>query len=184
VRLLAYRSEWFWSPVIHNNSTQNLKRQAMYAARKGEACSPNHCCCGKARSTLLSILSVCSLSYPARNAHAPYCHPWHVWLYNIFPHSLINGTTFGKKLLNIKCVFWFYLQLLSETFLILRRIQRHSTISVHRSSCKVPVILVTFNETSIFLTDFRKILTYQISWKSVQWELTCSMRTDRQTWRN
>jgi hypothetical protein len=35
---------------------------------------------------------------------------------------LINGAIFGKKLLNIKCVFLFSLQPLSKTFLILRRI--------------------------------------------------------------
>ena len=29
--------------------------------------------------------------------------------------------------------------------------------------------------------SFRKILKYQISWKSVQWEPSCSMRTDRKT---
>jgi hypothetical protein len=33
-------------------------------------------------------------------------HPWPVRFYNIFPHYLINGTIFEKKLLNIlvKCV--------------------------------------------------------------------------------
>jgi len=46
-----------------------------------------------------------------------------------------------KKLLTIKCVFGFSLQILSETFLILRRIYRDSTINVYQSSCKVPVIL-------------------------------------------
>jgi len=44
--------------------------------------------------------------------------------YSIFPHYLINSTIFEKMLLITKCVFWFSLQLLSETFLILRRIQR------------------------------------------------------------
>ena len=37
------------------------------------------------------ILRVCvciwSLSYPAWNAHVPYCHLWPVRLYDIFPHS-------------------------------------------------------------------------------------------------
>jgi len=48
----------------------------------------------------------CSLRYPARNAHAPYCHLWPDPLYNIFPHYLINGTKIGgKKLLNTKFVF-------------------------------------------------------------------------------
>jgi hypothetical protein len=50
----------------------------------------------------------------------------------------------NKKLLNIKCVFSFSLQLLSEAFLILRIIQRDIIIIVHRSPCKLPVILIRF----------------------------------------
>ena len=48
---------------------------------------------------LLHILSVCvcTLRYPACNAHAPYCHLWPAPLYSIFPHYLINGTIFGKE---------------------------------------------------------------------------------------
>jgi hypothetical protein len=88
------------------------------------------------------------LSYPACKSHllcaVLYCNLWPVWLYHISPHYLINGTTFGNDLLNIKCVFWFFVQLLSEIFLILRRIQRYIIINIHRSSCKVPVILVRF----------------------------------------
>jgi len=34
-----------------------------------------------------------------------YSHLPPVWLYQIFPYYLINGTTFRKKLLNIKCLF-------------------------------------------------------------------------------
>ena len=46
---------------------------------------------------------------------------------------------------------------------------------------KYPLFLSDFNETWIFLTDFRQILIYQISWKSVQWEAICCMSTDRRT---
>ena len=46
------------------------------------------------------------------------------------------------------------------------------------------LILSDFSETWIFSTDFRKILKYQISWKSVQWGPSCSMRTEGQTWRS
>jgi hypothetical protein len=63
---------------------------------------------------------------------------------NIFPHYLINGTIFEKKLLNIKCVFRVSLQLLSETFFILRRTERDIIENVYRYSCKVPFILARF----------------------------------------
>ena len=42
---------------------------------------------------------VCSLRYPACNAHAQCCYLWSVLLYNIFPHYLIKGTIFEKKML-------------------------------------------------------------------------------------
>jgi len=35
-----------------------------------------------------------------------------------------------------------------------------------------------------FLNRFLKNLKYRISRKSVQWELSCSMWTNRQTWRS
>jgi len=43
-----------------------------------------------------------------------------------FPHYLIKGTTFFflKKLYNTKCVFWFSIQLLSETLFTPRRNER------------------------------------------------------------
>jgi hypothetical protein len=51
---------------------------------------------------------------------------------------------FWKEVIEHKFVFWFSVQLLSEIFLILRRIQRDSITNVHRSSRKVHVILVRF----------------------------------------
>ena len=122
---------------------------------------------------------VCSLRYPACYAYAPYCHLWPAPLYSIFPHYLIHGTIFGKRLLNPKCVFWFSVLLLSVTFLILRRtesemIRKCTYIGLH-VQCQ---FLSDINERGIFPTEFRKILNYRISWKSDQWEPSCYMRTD------
>jgi hypothetical protein len=47
-----------------------------------------------------------------------------------FSESSHKRHDFRKKLLNIKCVFRFSLQFLSETFLILKRIQPHTIINV------------------------------------------------------
>jgi hypothetical protein len=87
------------------------------------------------------LACVCSRRYPACSAHAPYFPLWLVQLYNILPHYLINSTIFGKEKLNIKCVFWFALATLSETFIVLRRTETDMTKNVYWSSCKVPVIL-------------------------------------------
>jgi hypothetical protein len=81
-------------------------------------------------------------------------------------------------------MFLFSLQLLSKIFLNLRRNQRDIIINVHRSSVKYPLFLSHFNQTWPFSTDFRKILKYEISWKSVQWESNCFMRTDGRTYRH
>ena len=127
-------------------------------------------------------VSVCSLRYPARNARKPYCHQYPVRLYNNFPHYLTKGHDFQNTILSTKCVFLFCLQLLSETFLILRRIKQHMIKNVYRFSCKVPLLFLSdFNKTWIFSTNFRKILKYQISWNSFQREPNSSMRTDIRT---
>ena len=57
----------------------------------------NRCYSGKKAINITYSECICSLSYPACNAHASYCHLWPAPLYNIFPHYLINGTIFEKK---------------------------------------------------------------------------------------
>ena len=77
--------------------------------------------------------------------HAPQCHLWPVWLYNIFQPYLLNGTIFGKKkLLNIKCGFSISLLRSSEIFLILRRNEQHMIKNLYWLSCKISITLVRF----------------------------------------
>jgi hypothetical protein len=100
------------------------------------------------------------------------------------PHVLnyvVSSTIFEKKNYWIYNVFWFPLQILSETFLIQIRIQRNSIIKVHWSSCQVPVFLSDFNQKRLLWADFRRILKYQTLWKAVQWEPCCCIRTGGQT---
>jgi hypothetical protein len=109
-----------------------------------------------------------------RSACAVLYYLWPAWLYKFF-HIISYAARFsgGEGSYSAKNVFWFSLQLLSE--------EKLSEIlsSLH---IKCPLFLSDFNEPWIFSTYFRKILKYQISWKSVQWEPSCSMRIDRQTY--
>ena len=57
---------------------------------------------------VLQIPSVCLLPYLYNMQCACavlHCRLCPVRLYQIFPHYLINGTIFGRELLNTKCVF-------------------------------------------------------------------------------
>jgi len=45
-------------------------------------------------------LCVYNIIFPACNVQAPYFHLYPVGLYNVFPHYLIKGTIFGRKLQN------------------------------------------------------------------------------------
>jgi hypothetical protein len=99
---------------------------------------------------------VCSLRYPACNSHAPYCHLWLVRLFYNFLHYLMNGTILKKGLFILQRVLWFSLQILSETFLILRRIEQATIKNVYWSSCEVSDILVKFERNLNLLDRFSK----------------------------
>jgi len=85
-----------------------------------------------------------------------------------------------KMLLNIKYVFWFSLQIWSETFLIPRRHEGDITINAQKSSFRVSVILVRFWQNLDFRNIFSKILKYKISRKFFRWEPRCATHTDEQ----
>ena len=82
--------------------------------------------------------------YPAYKLHARYsvaiCGLTYSSKFFSLPHKRHD---FRRRLWNVKPAFWFSLNVLSETFLVIRT-QRDTVINVHRSSCKVPVIIVRF----------------------------------------
>jgi hypothetical protein len=131
------RFGFYWLP-------RGVSRLAVriFPSTRGLSRRKRHC-----RSTAGARHDMCELvfrpTYPVCRAQASYFLP-PLWLHHIFRNCLINGKILGKKSLNVKCVFWYSLQLLFETFFILRRNQRDIVINVKASSCKVPVTLVGF----------------------------------------
>jgi hypothetical protein len=101
------------------------------------------------------------------------------WLYHIFSY-ISYRVRFLENLLNVKCVFWFSLQLLSTTLPTVRRTELNTVTNEQMSSHKIPIIiLVRLEWNSNFLNQFLKnILKYEISWKPVKWQSICSMQTD------
>jgi len=84
------------------------------------------------------------------NAHAPYYHLWTVRLCNIFPQYRTDSIIIEKKkLLKMKCILVFSTTL-SETFLIVRRIERDMIKMCIRLHLKYPLTLSDFNETDFF----------------------------------
>ena len=64
----------------------------------------------------------------------------------IFRNNIVNGTILQTNFLDMKCVFWFSLRLLSETFLLQERIQSGIIIRALWSSLKVTYFRPTFNK--------------------------------------
>ena len=78
------------------------RRQVTYVKRNMEALSCSHSCSAKAISITHSEC-VCSLKYPACNAHVPYCNLWPApALPNI--STLSHSCRFGRLLLKIQVV--------------------------------------------------------------------------------
>jgi len=70
------------------------------------------------KEQILHILSVCVafvIQHAKRMRHIAICGLPRYTIF--FPHYLINRTVFGKKLVNIKCVFGVSLQIFLKHFL-------------------------------------------------------------------
>jgi hypothetical protein len=118
----------------------------MYVSRNIEALSCNHCCGGKAMSnTQPECVGVCSLSYPACNAHAPYFHLRPPPLCNIFSTISHTWYDFRKKVTEHKICINFIYGVCLKHFSFYEEVRYDKIyIGLH---VKYP----------LFLSDFRKI---------------------------
>ena len=96
-----------------------------------------------------------------------------------FFHIISQTVRFSKRLFDYKmCVLISSTNFVGKNFSFQeepREIWSKMSSGLH---VKYPLFLVYFHETWISRVFFQKIPKYQISWKSVQWEPSCSMRTD------
>jgi hypothetical protein len=135
----------------------------LYVYRNTEACSCYHCCSGKAISTTYSecVFIALVLQHAMRMRHTVIRG---LSGSTIFFHIISSTARFSKKkkkLLNVKHVLRFSLQLLSATFLIPREfseILSQICVCLH---VKNTLLLSDFNETLIISTDFRKNVKIQ-----------------------
>ena len=132
----------FTKPLLLWKSNKCYVYVCVCARARGSACV---CGCWCECTGVGVCLRVCSPTFPTCKAHEPYSL-LPLWLRHIFGHHFINGTIFGKKVAeqNMSVFFFFAEQMVSEIFLILKRIQRDSVVNVKTLSYKVLVILIGF----------------------------------------
>ena len=156
----------------------NVNKTCHVIQRNIEARSCNHFCSGK---TIIITYSEC-VFIAWGTQHAP--HMSHIVIcgvfgsYNIFTRYFINCTIFRKVFGHKMCVWIFPANFACNICKSEKNWCRYIK-NVHCCPLKYSLFLSDFNETLIFSIHFRRMLKHRTSWKSGQWELNCSMRTDR-----
>jgi len=120
-----------------------------------EARSRNHCCCEKAISiTYSECVSVAFVIQPAMRMRAVlYCHLRLSGSAVLFPHYVINGKVFRKKVIEHKMCLNFLYNFCLKHFSIKKNPARHCHICTNVFNVKCPLFLRGDNETSISSTD-------------------------------
>ena len=159
-----------------------FKRQAMYVHRNIQVRWCKHCCSGKAIIITYSecVFVVLVTQHAMRMQHIVICGLLGSakWV-----HIVQKKERFSKKkkkkdiLFNIRCISIFCTKVVWNISHF-KNWARYDKENVCRSSCTVPVILV---RPQFSQQIFGKIEKCQISRKSVQRGLSCSLRTDGQT---
>ena len=143
-------------------------RHAKKLSRKFEALRCKYFCSGElviiTYSELLSVSLDIRHAKIVRNIFLSVSRPAPQYYSSLFN---IRHDFRKKKSLNIKCVFWFSVQ-----FWFIKFHNSKNTfvyVGLRMFSCKVKFFLPNFNTTRIFSTFDRKIIQYQLLWKSFSW---------------
>jgi len=95
---LNVRIHFLFRALLSYWSIYSLNKKGNVLSRNNEARSCNRCCSGRAISITYSewvfVALVCSKNSACVVWH---CHLRPVWLYDIFPHIILKGTTFEKS---------------------------------------------------------------------------------------
>jgi hypothetical protein len=105
-------------------------------------------------------MPVSILSHPACKSHlfcsALYCHLWHVWVYHIFPHYLINGNIFEKKSTEHKMCYDFLYNVCPKHFSLWEEFGEILLQMYIGLNVKCPLFSSDFNGTWTSRQDFKK----------------------------
>jgi hypothetical protein len=150
----------------------------MYVYPYIDVSSPNHCCREKAISITYSecVFVALVIQHATRIRHIVICR---VSGSTIFFHTISQTAQFSEKkfIENKMCILIFPTTFVRNTSHFTREL--YIVINVHRSSCKVPVILARFQWSLDFLDRFSKSFKISNLMKILQWESSCCVRTDR-----
>jgi len=126
------------------------------------------------------LVHVCSLSYPARNAHVPNCHLWSVPYFSTVSYKTARFSG-GGKLLNKNCVLILFTAFV-RNIRILRRIRpryyhNYTYVFMQSTSYSCQILMQVD-----FLTIFQKSsnIKFHENMSSRSRVVPCG-RTDRQT---
>jgi hypothetical protein len=149
---------------------RNTATKAIYVQCHIKGRSRNHCCRGQAISiTYSECVSVALVIQHAKRMRCIILSSVACMVLQYVCTLSYKRHDFWKKLLNIKFLLDYLCKFVSNISHSKKKWEIYY-YKVHRSSCRVTVILVRLTQNQIFSTYYRKILKYKISRKSVQWE--------------